>query len=120
MGEVRRIGGLHLPALVYCLVHRTTWGLLCRDCRRSVVVDPIALVEMAADIWTFDARAAFERAKCRECGGQMWNHRGYQIGGLQFNGWMPRLITSDGSDWQQPAAALLGPRLSAGKHRVLF
>src|SRR4051794_28238032 len=35
MSEVRRTGGVTLPALVYRLVHRQTWGLMCKGCRRT-------------------------------------------------------------------------------------
>jgi hypothetical protein len=76
-------------ALDYSLVNRETWGLVCNGCRRDVVVDPIGLVKRASDVWTFEARATFAYAKCRECGGRMKIFRGYQVGGLQFTGWMP-------------------------------
>ena|SRR5437868_6805106 len=90
------------PPLQYALVAGTTWRLNCRDCGREVAVDVIKLVEGVADVRDFDSRATFARAKCRECAGQMKLTGGIQVGALKNTGWMPRLVTGDGSDWQRP------------------
>jgi len=90
------------PTLVHSLVSGTTWQLICRDCRREVAVDVIKLVEGVEDVRDFDASATFARAKCRECGGRMKMTGGFQVRALQNTGWMPRLVTADGSDWRRP------------------
>jgi hypothetical protein len=96
------------PTLPHCLASGTTWGLLCRDCKREVVVDVIKLVEGVEDVCAFDADATFARARCSECGGKMWNHRGFTLGSLKHVGAMPRLVTADGSDWRRPDWRTLG------------
>lgn len=96
------------PALPCALVNRSTWGLLCRDCGREVVVDPIRMVEGVENVADFKSATAFARARCKECGGRMWHHRGFQVGALQHLGWLPRLVTSDGSNFRRPAWQPLG------------
>lgn len=96
------------PVLIHALVSGSTWGLLCRDCRREVMVDAIKLVEGVADVRDFNAVATFARARCTECGGRMWSHRGFQVASLKNTGWMPRLVTADGSDWRRPVWRAVG------------
>lgn len=96
------------PTLVHSLVRGTTWRLNCRDCGREVAVDVIALVEGVADVRDFNSRATFARATCRECGGRMKTTGGFQVSALRHTGWLPRLVTADGSDWRRPVWRPLG------------
>lgn len=97
------------PALLFALVHGTTWGLHCRDCGRQIAVDVIKLVEGVADVRDFNAGKTFARASCKDCGGRMRNHRGYEVAALQHLGRLPRLVTGDGSDWRRPACLKPAP-----------
>lgn len=90
------------PVLLHALVSGSTWALHCRDCGREVAVDVITLVEGVDDVRDFDADKTFARAKCRECGGRMKQTGGFQVRALKNTGWMPRLVTGDGSDWRRP------------------
>lgn len=91
------------PPLPYALANGSTWGLLCRECRREIVVDPIRVVEGVDDVASFDSATTFARARCKDCGGKMWHHRGFRVRALQHLGGLPRLITADGSSWSRPA-----------------
>ena len=47
-------------------------------------------------------RVSFDRAKCKVCGGRMKQTGGLLLSALKFTGHMPRLITTDGSDFHAP------------------
>lgn len=102
MPSVARYDRKPPPPLQYALVAGTTWCLHCRDCGRQVAVDVIKLVEGVEDVRDFNCTKTFARAKCRECGGRMKMTGGFQVGALKNTGRMPRLVTSDGSDWRRP------------------
>lgn len=90
------------PVLIHALVRGTTWALHCGACRREIAVDVIKLVESVADVRDFNSGATFARAKCRECGGRLKHTGGLRVAALKNTGWMPRLVTGDGSEWRRP------------------
>jgi hypothetical protein len=90
------------PTLIHSLVYGTTWALYCPACERQIAVDVIRLVESVADVRDFKSEAMLRRATCKDCGGRLKHTGGYTVHSLKHTGHMPKLITTDGSNWRRP------------------
>jgi hypothetical protein len=96
------------PVLIHSLVYGTTWALFCPKCGRQIAVDVIRMVESVNDVRDFNSESMLRRAKCKECGERLKQAGGYTLSSLKHTGHMPKLITSDGSNWHRPAWQRLG------------
>jgi hypothetical protein len=91
------------PSLVFNLLHRSTWGLFCPDCRRRVYPNVIDLIEQYGD--GFKSGVSWNRARCRDCGARMKMAGGLFVSRLQETGELHRLTVGGGGALRRALAS---------------